>query len=97
MPGYAKLFKASGEIIDVKPANGRDFSLKEMQDFVGGHIEIVPAAHEDRILVCHDEGRLLGFPVNEKATRLYVPIGDMASIPYPIVGDVLVCDRTFVD
>lgn len=31
----AQIIKASGEVIEISPANGKHFSLKEMQDVVG--------------------------------------------------------------
>src|SRR5436190_10613615 len=51
------------------PANGRDFQLKELQEIVEGHIEIVPTK-DGRILVCNDESKLLGLPRNDQATAL---------------------------
>jgi hypothetical protein len=90
MKPYAKLFKASGEIVDVRPAKGRFFSLQELQGFVGGYIQIVPTPG-GRVLVCDEEGKFKGYPVNVAATQKYRPGDDQ------IVGDVLICDLTFMD
>jgi len=90
MTPYAKLFKASGEIVDVRPAKGRFFSLKELQGFVGGYIQIVPTP-SGRVLVCDDDGKRKAYPVNVAATKEYYPEHDT------IVGDVLICDLTFMD
>lgn len=37
----AKLYKTTGEIMDVKPQKGKHFTLKELQGFVSGYIEYV--------------------------------------------------------
>lgn len=36
------IITSSGEIIFISPENGHDFSLKELQESVNGHIEIIP-------------------------------------------------------
>ena len=70
----------------------KEMSLKEMQDAVGGSIEL---AHDDgeTQIVCNEEGKLMGLPENEEATKLWyrkhhekhgTPIQDV------LVGDVLV-------
>jgi len=64
-------YKATGEVVHgVQPANVTDFQLQELRGFVGGTIEIVRAKAPGMILVINDEGKLLGLPRNEKATRL---------------------------
>lgn len=37
----AKWIKTNGEIVEVQPKNGTDYSLEELQGFVGGYIEII--------------------------------------------------------
>ena len=37
----SKIYKASGEIIDIYPENNKNFSLTELQNIVGGYIEII--------------------------------------------------------
>ena len=37
----AILIEATGRVQGVFPANGTDFSLEELQGFVGGYIEII--------------------------------------------------------
>jgi len=73
-----------------RPENGRYFSLKEMQDFVGGYIEIVPMPHDGRVLVCDDNGKFKGYAVNAAATQKFYPGVDV------VVGDVLICDMEFM-
>lgn len=84
----ARLIKTNGVEQEIKPKNGRDFKLAELQSFVGGYIEIVDL-DKGMIMVVNEEGLLSGLPLNEKATsiaREVYPDSDMF-----IVGDVLVC------
>lgn len=73
-----------GTMTAVSPKNGTDFSLEELNEFVGGYIEIVSTT-DGRIMVLNEEGKLNGLPVNLAATILYGNPNDV------IVGDVLVC------
>lgn len=83
----AKIYKANGEIIDIEPKNGKDFKCKELNEIVGGHFELVNLLF-DRFMVVNEEGKLMGLPINEKATTIFqTELG-----PYDIiVGDCLVC------
>lgn len=73
--------------VEVQPKNGTDFSLEELQGFVGGYIEIV-RLNEGKIMVVNEEGKLLDLPVNLLATipfqLTYGPIDQ-------IYGNALVC------
>ena len=53
-------------IDDVKP------TLKEMQKFVGGYIEVVQSADTKYDIILDEEGKLKGKPINREATELYV-------------------------
>ncbi len=55
--------------------------LKDMQNLVGGLIEVVPTKDADHILVVDEEGRLKNKPMNITAT-IYCKYGS-------IVGDVI--------
>ena len=48
----------------------KEMSLKEMQDAVGGSIQL---AHDDgkTQIICNEEGKLMGLPENEEATDLW--------------------------
>lgn len=88
----AKIYKTNGEVLDIEPKNGKDFSLKELQAVVNGYIEIAEMKGGE-IMVINEEGKLERLPFNEKATELYqkkVYAGDY------IVGDVLVCNKNQV-
>lgn len=88
----AKIYKADGSIIDVKPNNGTDFSLEELQEIVGGYIEIV-GLMDNEIMVINEEGKLIDLPLNETATHMYQEVDGFYDY---IVGDVLVCDSNMV-
>lgn len=82
----ATIFKIDGKIEIIKPANGTDFSLNEMKEIVNGYIEILPIG-ENLLMVCNEEGKLMGLPVNENATLAVLGYG----IIDIIAGDVLIC------
>ena len=45
--------------------------LKTLQDLVGGIIQTVPMKYDpSHLVVCHEEGRLLGLPWNKIASQL---------------------------
>lgn len=77
----AKWIKANGETKEVQPKNGTDYSLGELQGFVGGYIEIV-YLEGGGIMVANEEGLLEGLPINSIASMTAGTV---------IVGDVLVC------
>ena len=84
----AKILKSSVEIVEIKPKNGRHFTLEELQGVVGGYIEIVRLSG-NQFMVVNEEGKLMGLPFNSLATnalRLAYPQSDDI-----IVGDVLLC------
>jgi len=60
---------ANGETKAIEPANGTNFKLKEVQDIVGGLVDVINLGN-DRIIIINDEGKLLGLPRNEQATIL---------------------------
>lgn len=81
----ATLIKTDGTQQEVHPANGKRFSLEELQGFVGGLIEMIDLG--EGIMWINEEGKLEGLPINFLATRLARPYlfrGDY------IAGDVFV-------
>ena len=79
----AELLKASGTRHEIQPANGRAFTLNELQKYVGGFIEIVsPAGCINDRLVVNEEGLMMDLAPNTAATCL-------AGVP--IVGDAVPC------
>jgi hypothetical protein len=79
--------KTNGDIVPIEPENGNDFSLKELQGYVGGYIGIHKTT-DGRRLIVHDEGRLINLPPNHIATAYY---------EYDtIVGDTVICPDSMV-
>jgi hypothetical protein len=58
--------------------------LKPLQEAVGGLIEVVPSTHKGLSVVCNEEGKLIGLPINYKATVLHRFGTD------PLCGDVVI-------
>lgn len=86
---FAKIIKASGQVLNATPKNGTDFSIEELQAIVGGYIEIVYDA-ERNLLVVDEEGKVKGKQPNLMATAAY-------GNPYDqIVGDVLYCSPCYI-
>jgi hypothetical protein len=81
----SRWIKASGEETRLFP-NGKKWSLKEMQNKVGGYVEMIfrTSMSQDYVMVVNEEGRLCGLPVNQQASEV---AGRM------IVGDVLIVPR----
>jgi hypothetical protein len=88
-PHQPVLISSDGTVTPLSPENGKSFNLKELQDHVGGYIEVFPmpkAKSRDikRIMVMNEEGRLHGLPKNVVASAAFGPEGH-------IVGDVVIC------
>ena len=92
----AILYSVDGTQKSVEPENGKDFSLKELQGFVNGYIELVyltKTGKPSKALICNEEGKLEGLPVNEKATSIWKEYyGDTDML----VGNCLICDTEFM-
>lgn len=92
----AKQIKADGTEADVSP-KGKYFSLEELQELVGGLIEVVrvPKFNGDRsIMLVNEDGLRLGLPRNEAATKLYAETHTGMAL---IVGDVVICQSVPTD
>jgi hypothetical protein len=51
----AKLYKSNGEVNDIKPKNGKTFTLDEVQSLVGGYVE-VSFLNSKQIMLLNEEG-----------------------------------------
>lgn len=60
---------ADGTRRDIAPANGTDYSLRELQEIVGGDIELV-RLDDEWLLVVNEEGLLFESPANPIASYL---------------------------
>ena len=72
-------------IIPVKPRNKKKFSLEEVQEMIGGYVEIVYLNGDD-ILLCDEEGRLKSLLTNSMATERAKAMGFKGDV---LVGDIL--------
>jgi hypothetical protein len=83
----AMLIRADGGEAEITP-KAKKFSLEELQALVGGYIEAVPhipgGLDADDDLICNEEGKLRGMPLNRKASMLAAQL---------IVGDVVILKR----
>lgn len=78
----AQLIKTNGTVQEVTPANGKAFTLEELQGFVGGYIEPVRLGPGKTMLV-NEEGLIQELPYNSKASQLAGQV---------IVGNAVVVD-----
>jgi len=96
----AVLIKTNGDVQRVTPKNGMEFTLEELQGFVGEYIEAVYAIQPGRfahlggdddiqpgdVMFVNEDGKRKRLPFNETATKLYL------HRQYDvIVGDVIIC------
>lgn len=89
----ANLIKVDGSIATVKPKNGTDFKLSELQELVGGYIQVI-SVNDDMLLVIDEEGKLKNSPFNPLATNIakgFVRDDDF------IVGNALHCKSSEVE
>lgn len=85
----ATLIKADGTTREVFPKAGLSFTLQEMQQYVGGYVQIVYAP-DDIAVLCNEDGKILRMPFNFAATEKYARLTGLAADDY-FSGDVLVC------
>lgn len=81
--------KSSGEVTQVTPENGSDFTLEELQKYVNGYIEMLHIPCSQMIIVLNEEGNINSLPPNEHATSICDYYGTL-------VGDVLYCHTDMV-
>lgn len=88
-----KTWDEQGSVEEVKPENGKYFTLAEWQRFCGGIVQIVPLP-SGKEMVCNDEGKLIGLPPNRLATALWKEEYPIHKYPNNndelVVGDVLI-------
>lgn len=89
----AKIVYPDKDSEDYSPKNGTTFELEEMQEIVGGYIEII-RLNDGQIIVVNEEGLPQGLPVNIEATNILRR--DHSTTQY-IVGTAIVCDADMVE
>lgn len=75
--------------MDVKPENGKFYTLKELQGFVGGYIELIHLG--DTTMVVNEEGKVMDLDANPLATAIYR--NQYQTTDY-IAGDALLCESS---
>lgn len=84
------IYKTNGRVTEIFPKNETYYTLNELQEIVGGNIEIIHLKGIcDKFMVINEEGKLNKLPYNENATILYKLSLNTDDF---IVGDALVCD-----
>jgi len=83
----ARWIKADSKVSQVHPKNGTEFSLDEMRDFVGGHLEAVKLTSKE-VMYVNEDFVGLQLPINATATEVLHQ--HRPDITYPICGDVLI-------
>lgn len=92
----AQIIKTTGEVIEVAPKNGTDFSLEEMQEIVnhkGNHYIEVIYLQNNKLMIVNEEGKLINAPINRKATDVFMLSFGACDV---VCGNVLVCDENQV-
>lgn len=74
--------KVDGTIIPVIPSKGTKFTLKELQDMVGGYVERVKLPGQ-MVLIVNEEGLPRGLPDNPVASEIAGRglVGDVVILP----------------
>ena len=76
-------------IPETKTITDKEPTLKEMQKFVGGYIEVVQAKNGDHI-VFNEEGRIFGLPINYEASEHWLGRGQYDDLYNNILGNALI-------
>jgi hypothetical protein len=87
----AIIIKITGEVVNVEPANGSIFTLKELQKAVNGYIqivEIITGEHSGKFMIVDEEGLIKPNQINTVASKI---AGQM------IVGQVIIIDKDQIE
>lgn len=69
----AQLIKPNGEITEITPVNGTDFSLDECYALLECEMVEVVGLSDGRVMILDEEGKLKDeFEINDKATELFM-------------------------
>ena len=70
----------------------KELSLSELQKLVGGYIQVA-YSDDERQIVCNEEGKLMGLPINREATKYWhdcLSENAFYEMPDVLMGDVVV-------
>lgn len=96
LPG-ALYYGLDSPVKSIKPAAGPYFQIEELQNYVGGLVEIIRLHREglpDKLIILNEEGKLIGLSVNLLATGVWMQYYRKAEI---IVGNAIICDPSFIE
>lgn len=82
----ARLIKSNGKEILMFPENEGVFKLREVQEVIGGDVEILPI-EIDSVMIIHKDCELKHLTFNKRATD----IAFQNNVFRCITGDVLIC------
>lgn len=82
----ARLIKSNGKEILMFPENEGVFKLREVQEVIGGDVEILPI-EIDSVMIIHKDCELKHLTFNKRATD----IAFQNNVFRCIIGDVLIC------
>ena len=91
----AKLLKVSGEVMEIEPKNGTDFTLDELYEHLQCSLVEVINLNQDDIMVVEEEGKWASNVVNVNATVLAQENRAITSWDY-IAGNAIVCNRQMI-
>ena len=75
---------------EIEPNNGNKFTLEELQEYVGGHIEC-PRLPDGSVMILNEEGKIRGLPINYSATQIWIDRFGVSSDV--ILGDVVLMNK----
>lgn len=84
----AKLYKTNGEVVEITPANGKKFTLKEAQEYVNGYVERIELKHREQ-LICNEDAICLDMPYNKKASEVLAESYGVGC--QELYGDIIHC------
>ena len=84
-----------GDKILTLPTEGKVFRLKQLQEIVGGYIEIIQLPKKEKLMVLNEEGKLEGLPQNQLAQQIWDE--EFGKDTDFIVGNVLICNPTMIE
>lgn len=92
----AKLLKASGEVMEIEPKNGTNFTLDELYEHLNCSLVEVINLNQDDIMAVDEEGKWASNNgVNLNATKCAQENQAITSWDY-IVGNAIVCNRNMI-
>lgn len=92
----ATLYRFTGEIEDVTPADGKAFGLQELYTLLDCNmVEFIPFP-DGRTMICDERGRLNGSEMNPEAMKVWAQVWPKEKYPVNndgiVVGNVLICE-----